>query len=75
MSNIAMLPGWRVMAVKKRTDHIAAAVAAELDRQRPVLNALEHVRSVTVTIRFKNGTDTPRCVIVQTETERLLEKE
>jgi len=61
------------MAVRRRTDQVAVAVAAELDRQRAALNTMTGVRSVCITVRFKHGTDTPRVVTVAVETEHMLD--
>lgn len=70
---LPVVPGWRTMAVKRRADHVAVAIAAELDLQRAVLNAAVGVRAVTLTVRFKTGTETPRCVVMQMDTERMLD--
>ena len=52
------------------TDHIKAAVAAELDRQRPGLDGLRGVRAVAISVKLPPWpTRASRAVVVQVETE------
>lgn len=72
---VPLVAGWRTMAVKRRTDQVAAAIAAELEVQRNTLNMTPNVRTVTVVVRFKQGTETPRSVSLTVESERTLGEE
>lgn len=54
---------------RRRTDYIADAIARELDARRASLNADDAIRSVTVTVKMKQGTPFPRTVLVTIEAE------
>jgi hypothetical protein len=53
---------------QRRADRIQDAISYALAKKKHILNG-EDVRSVTVTVKFKNGSDAVRCVLVNVEME------
>jgi hypothetical protein len=52
-----------------RTEAVARAVAAELERRRGWLDSIEGLRSVTVVVKMNAATGGVRAVIVSMEAE------
>lgn len=63
---MAMLAG---LTSLKRSDQILAAIRRMIDKRKNSLNNEAGVRSVTITVKLKNGTDNPRVVLMSVETE------
>ena len=57
---------------KRRTAKILDAVRCELESRRNSLDGDNAIRSVTITIKMISGTDSPRAVIVNVESEKTL---
>lgn len=60
-------------AALKRADKILRAITDELMSKQKAINADPSVRSVTVIVKLKQGTDEPRAVLMTVETERSLD--
>jgi hypothetical protein len=61
------------MSRARRTDHLVEAVTAELNKRRSFLNSDPDVRAVTISVKFKRGSELPRVVVVNVETEKEME--
>jgi len=59
----------------RRLDAVQAAIREALDKRKNTINNEPDVRSVTVTVKMRAGSDTPRVVLVNVETEDELFKE
>lgn len=57
----------------RRSDEVLAAVRNAIEKRRNLINEA-NVRSVTFVVKLKNGTDTPRVVLTNIETEDELTK-
>ncbi len=53
----------------RRTDRILEAVRIAIEKRKSSLNNEVDVRSVSVVVKMKNGSDIPRAVLVSVETE------
>jgi len=58
---------------KRRTAKILEAVRCELESRRNSLDGDNAIRSVTITVKMITGTDVPRAVIVNVESEKTLD--
>lgn len=59
---------------QRKTERILEAIRAELVAKRGVLDGDSGIRQVTVSVKMIQGTDIPRAVIVNVETEKTLSK-
>lgn len=69
---MAMVAG---LSRPRRLDTVQEAIRAALDKRKNTINNEPDVRSVTVTVKMKAGSDIPRVVLVNIETEDELHKE
>lgn len=69
-SNVAFAAGFP--RTPRRTDKILKAITDELNGRQGTINADASIRSVTVVVKLKQGSDDPRCVLLTVETERTL---
>lgn len=60
-------------ATQRRADKILKAVTAEITARTKALNQDATIRSVTIVVKLKAGSDEPRAVLTTVETERTLE--
>ena len=58
---------------KRRTAKIVEAVRNELEHRRNSLDGDDAIRSITITVKMITGTDTPRAVILNVESEKKLD--
>lgn len=59
---------------KRRTAKILEAVRSELESRRNSLDGDDAIRSVTISVKMVSGTDMPRAVIINVESEKTLDK-
>lgn len=59
----------------RRSDKLLEAIKNAIEKRKNTINNEPDVRSVAVIVKMKSGTDTPRVVLVNVETEDELDKE
>jgi len=57
---------------RRRTAQILDAVRSELESRRNVIDGDNGIRSVTITVKMVSGTESPRAVIINVESEKTL---
>lgn len=57
---------------QRRTAQIVEAVRSALESRRNTIDGDDDIRAVTISIKMKNGTDQPRAVVVNIESEKTL---
>lgn len=53
----------------RRADKILDAIKREIDKRRSSLNNDHEVQSITLVVKMKHGTETPRAVLMSVQTE------
>lgn len=61
-----------VVRPKRRTDKVLDAIQHELEVRRSSIDTDATIRSITVIVKIKQGSDAPRAVLMTVETERTL---
>lgn len=65
-----------LVARVRRSDAVLSAIRTAIEKRKNTINNEPGVRSLTVVVKFKNGTDVPRVVLTTIETEdEIAEKE
>jgi hypothetical protein len=58
---------------RTRTINVQEAVTLQLTQMRDMLDAARDVRAITISVKMKNGTPIVRAVVVQVDTETVIE--